>query len=894
MFWKECAFVLGYAPMIERLKNPYLWLIRAIGVIVPRRLRSDWRHEWEAELLYRESQLAEWDNLNWRTKLDLLRRSLGAFWDALLLQPRRLEDEMFQDLRFGARMLLKAPGFMLAAILSLAIGIGATSAIFGVVNGVALRPLPYREPERLVRLWQNKVIAGVTGIAVSAGNVNVWRNQAQSFETVAVFSSTVSVITGEAEPEQIPGASVSHDLLPMLGYQPAIGRHFLPEENKPGAANVAIISHKLWQRRFGGDPAILGRSITLDHTNQFTVIGVMPPEAGFPDKTEFWTPEKVTATDRHDIRRLSALARLKPGVTAQTAQNEVSQINGQLKQRIPDDFEGWETELQPLHDSIVGKVRKPLLVLFGAVGFVLLIACANVANLLLARASARQKEMAMRAALGASRLRLIRQLLTESVMLAVLGGAGGLALAQLAVKALIALNPPDVPRLAQVNLDGRVLAFTFFTTLLVGIIFGLAPALHSSKPDLNSALKDSAAAGGGRRWFRRFGFRDLLVVAQTALAVVLLAGAGLLIKSFVKLRQVELGFTPANVISLTLAPPFSRFPKGYSRADYYRQMMDSLKTMPGVDAVAVATSPPTTGAFMNAPVLIAARTEPDNAEAQRAFVSVVSPDYFRAIDNPLKLGRLFTDDDNESSPRVAIINETMARTYFAGTNPVGQRIFFKGEPDKQMEIVGVTADVKQFGLDQENKPGLYQPYRQIDVRSLNLIVRTSAEPAAIIPSLRRRVLSEDKFTAVTRVRTLDELVSDSVAQPRFYTALLAIFAALALALAAVGVYGLMAYSVSRRTHEIGVRMALGAEAGRILRLVIGQGLTLILAGVAVGLAGAFALTRLMSGLLFRVSATDPAVFAAVSLTLIAVALSACISPARRATRIDPVVALRQE
>ena len=873
----------------------WLWLIAVVGVIVPRRLRADWRQEWEAELRSREMLLAEWDRLDWGAKLDLLRRSLGAFWDALLLQPKRLEDEMFQDMRFGARMLLKAPSFMSAAILSLAIGIGATSAIFGVVNGVALRPLPYREPERLVRLWQNKVIAGVTGIPVSEGNVNVWRKQAQSFETVAVFFSTVSVITGEDEPEQIPGARVSHDLLPMLGYQPAIGRHFLPEENRPGAANVVILSHNLWRRRFGGDPAILGRSITLDHTNQFTVIGVMPPEASFPDKTEFWTPEKVTATDRHNIRRLSVLARLKPGVTPQTAQNEVSQINGQLKQRMPDDYEGWETELQPLLDSIVGKVRNSLLVLFGAVGFVLLIACANVANLLMARASVRQKEMAMRAALGASRLRLIRQLLTESVMLALLGGAGGLALAHWAVKALIALNPPDVPRLAQVNMDGRVLAFTFFTTLLVGIIFGLAPALHSSKPDLNNALKDGAASAGvGRRRFRRFGFRDLMVVMQTALAVVLLAGAGLLIKSFVKLRQIELGFTPTNAISLRLSPPFSKFPKDYKRADYYRRMMDSLKTMPGVEAVAVATGAPTTGAYMNATILIAERTEPDNAEAQRAFVSVVSPDYFRAIGNPLKQGRLFTDDDNESSPLVAIINETMARTYFNGTNPVGQRIFFGGESDKQMEIVGVTADVKQFGLDQENKPGLYQPYRQNDVSSLNLIVRTSAEPAAIIPALRRRILSEDKFTAITRVRTLDELVSDSVAQPRFYTLLLAIFAAIALALAAVGVYGVMAYSVSQRTHEIGVRMALGAEAGMILRLVIGRGLTLILAGVAVGLAGAFALTRLMSGLLFSVSATDPAVFAAISLTLIAVALAACVSPARKATRIDPMVALRHD
>ncbi|MGE0128670.1 MAG: ABC transporter permease [Blastocatellales bacterium] len=879
----------------QPFSKPHLWLIAFIGVIVPRRLRADWRKEWEAELLYREMLLAEWDRLDWRNKFDLLRRSLGACRDALLLQPKRLEDEMFQDLRFGVRMLLKAPGFMLAAVLSLTIGIGATTAIFSVVNGVVLRPLPYREPERLVRLWQNKPQAGVTEIPSSAGNVNVWRKQAQSFENVAVFAYTPSVITGEAEPEQVPGAVVSHDLLPMLGYQPVIGRHFLPEENKPGAANVVILSHKLWQRRFGGDPAILGRSITLDHTNQFTVIGVAPPEASFPGKAEFWLPEKITATDRHEIRRLSVIARLKPGVTPQMAQNELALINRQLKQQMPNDYEGWETELQPLRDSVIGKVRNSLLVLFGAVGFVLLIACANVANLLLARASARQKEMAMRAALGASRFRLVRQLLTESALLAVLGGVGGLALAVWAVKGLIALDPPDVPRLAQVNLDGRVLAFTFLTTLLVGLIFGLAPALHSSKPDLNSALKEGAAStGGGRRWFRRFSFRDLMVVAQTALAIVLLAGAGLLIKSFVKLRQVELGFTPANVISMTISPPFNRFPKDHRTMDYYRRMLDLLRATPGVEAAAAMTTAPTAGAFMNAPILIAGRAEPANAETQRAFVSVVSAGYFSVIGNPIKQGRSFTEADNESSPRVVVINETMARSYFAERNPIGQRIFIRGEPGKQMEIVGVAADVKQFGLEQENKPGFYRPYRQSEVAFMNLAVRTTADPSAMIPALRNRILSEDKFTAITRVRTLDELVSDSVAQPRFYTLLLAIFAALALALASVGVYGLMAYSVSRRTHEIGVRMALGAEAGRILRLVIGQGLMLILIGVAVGLAGAFALTRLMSGLLFSVSATDPSVFAIVSLTLIAVALGACFIPARRAMGVDPMIALRHE
>ena len=802
---------------------------------------------------------------------------------------------MFQDLRFGLRMLLKSPGFTLAAILSLTIGIGATSAIFSVVNGVVLRPLPYKQPEQLVRLWHNKPEIKMTRMPVSGGNVNIWREQAQSFESVAAFSQTASVITGEAEPEQVQGARISYNLLPMLGYQPLIGRGFLPEENKPGSEKVIILSHKLWQQRFGGDEAILGSSITLDHINQYTVIGVMPPLVTFPDQSEFWIPETTTATGRHDMRGLSVLARLKPEVTPQMAKSEIALINQQLQQEIPGDYKEWEAELQPMHEFVVGKVRTALLILFGAVGFVLLIACANVANLLLARATARQKEMALRAALGASRWRLMRQLLTESTMLASFGGAGGVLLAYWAVKGLIALNPPDVPRLAQVNLDGRVLAFTFFTTLLVGMVFGLAPALHSSKPDLNTALKEGAAStGGGRRWLRHLRLRDVMVITQTALAVVLLVGAGLLIKSFVKLRQVELGFTPTNVITLRLLPPFNRFAKDHRMADYYGQLLESLNAVPGVEAAATVTTAPTAGAFMNSPILIAGQPAPANADAQRAFVTVVSTDYFRAIGNPLKQGRLFTDDDNESATRVAIINETLARSYFADTNPIGQRIALKGEPDKWLEIVGVTADVKQFGIDEANKPSFYQPYRQKDVGFMSLVMRTTVEPATLIPVLRSRIQEVDKFTAIARVRTLNELISDSVAQPRFYTLLLAIFAGIALMLAAIGIYGVMAYTVSRRTHEIGIRIALGAETTRILRLVVGHGVALIAGGVVIGLAGAVALTRLMTGLLFGVTATDPAVYAIISLTLIAVALAACLFPARKATRIDPMVALRTE
>jgi predicted permease len=808
-------------------------------------------------------------------------------------------ESWWRDLRYALRIFGRHPGFTTVVVLTWALGIGATTTIFSVVNGVVLRPLPYREPEGLVRLWQNKTQAGISGLPLSAGNINIWRKQAQSFETVAAYSTTASVITGEAEPEQIIGAAVSANLLPMLGYQPLLGRHFLAEDNKPGGERIIILSHKLWQRRFGGDRSIVGRSITLDYTNSYAVVGIMSPGESYPALTEFWIPERQTATDRHDTRFLTALARLKPGVTPHMARAEVTLINQQLIKQLPDDYAGWEVELQPLHQTIVGGVRTSLLTLFGAVGFVLLIACANVTNLLLARASTRLKEMALRAALGAGRFRLIRQLLTESALLAVAGGAAGLVLARLAISGLIALDPPDVPRLAQVDLDGRVLAFTLVTTLLVSIIFGLAPALNSSKPDLINALKEGAASAGRskRRLFSAlpsFGVRDGIIIAQTALAVVLLIGAGLLIKSFVKLRQVELGFTPANVISLTLAPPFSRYPKDFNRMDYYRQLLETVKTMSGVEAVALTTSIPTTGAWMNVPTFVAGQAKPTNTDGQRAFASVVSADYFRTAGITLKQGRVFTEDDREGSPLVTIINEKMARTYFANTNPIGQRIYLQDSPDKQMEVIGVAADVKQLGVGEENKPFFYQPYRQRSARGLTLLVRTQVEPSSFIPALRGYISSVDKYTAITQVRTLDEVVFNSIAQPRFYMLLLTIFAWIALLLAAVGIYGLMAYTVNQRKHEIGIRLALGAQTNHILRMIVGQGLSLILIGILIGLIASLMVTQAMSKMLFEVSATDPHIFIIITFTLIVVALSACVLPARRATRIDPLIGLRHE
>ncbi|MEK6322870.1 MAG: ABC transporter permease [Acidobacteriota bacterium] len=873
----------------------WLWLIALIGVIVPRRLRDDWKQEWEAELQHREHLLDEWDRLAWRTKLDLLLRSVGAFWDALWLQSYRWEDEMIQDLRYGVRMLLKKPGFTITAVLSLAIGIGANSAIFSVVNGVVLRPLPFHEPERLVRLWHDKPQANQHEILIAPDDVIEWRNQAQSFDGIAAYFQTGSVFTGDFEPEQVAGARVSADYFPLLGFQPILGRNFLSEETQPGKDLVLLLSHQLWQRRFGADPAIIGRTITMDHTNSYTVVGVMPPDVSFPGKSEFWKPLDLHIQVRHGMRYLSVIARLKPGATFKQAAAELNLANEGLQQQYPEAYKGSRIEILPLHDSVVGKVRLALMVLLGAVGFVLLIACANVANLLLARAAARQKEIAVRAALGAGRWRLIRQMLTESTLLAALGGACGLLLARWGVQALIALNPPNIPRLNQVSIDGRVLGFTFAVSLLVGLLFGLAPALQLSKPDLNRALKEGGAqaASSGQR-FRGNGLRGLLVVAQTALALVLLAGAGLMLKSFVKLRQVELGFDPTHAIELTIAPAFNRFPQGQRTNDYYQQMLDSINTTSGVISSAVVTGAPLGGFLMTSPILIAGRPAPASTDAQPAHVTVISPDYFRVVGTALKQGRFFTEHDGESKPRVAIINEAMARRYFPDGSPIGQRISLISEQDKPFEIVGVVADIKQIGLDKETQPNLYLSFRQYEVGFMNIVARSVGEPSTLIPALRSRIREVDQYAPITRVRTLEEVVSESIAQPRFYTLLLALFAGVAVILAAIGLYGVMSYAVSQRTREIGIRVALGAEPQRILRMIVGQGLLLILMGVAAGLAAAFALTRLISTLLFGVSATDPVTFAVIALTLIVVALAACYLPARRATKVDPMTALRCE
>lgn len=814
-------------------------------------------------------------------------RVRGGGWEATVASLR-------QDLAYGLRALRRHPAFAAVTVVTLALGIGANTAMFSVVNAVLLRPLPFPEPERLVRLWMAKPMVGMTELPVTPASAEIWRERSRSYAGVAAYFQTASTLTGDFEPEQLAGASVSPEFFSVLGFRPLLGRDFRPGEVEPGRDEVVILGYDLWRRHFGGDSAIVGREVTLDHRNRHTVIGVMPPGVTYPGSSEFWRPLPSREERGHNMHFLSMIARLSPGVTLTQATNELSLIHGGVQQEFPSSYEGVTVRAVSLHDSVVGNVRRTLLVLLGAVTFVLLIACANVANLFLARATTRQREIAVRAAVGASHARLTRQLLTESGVLAVLGGAAGLLLARWLVRLLVALNPAGIPRLAQIDIDGRVLAFTLVVSVMVGLLFGIAPALRLARTDVQYALKEGAASAlAGAMSRRAHGPMAYIVVAQVALAVVLLAGAGLMLNSFARLQRVELGFEPAGAMAITISPAFNRFPEGQRTNDYWQRMIDELTAVPGVRQAAAVAGAPLGGAYMNSRMTVAGAAAAPGSESRRTMVVVASPGYFDAIGAALRQGRAFGADDREGAPRVAVVNEALVRRDFPGENPVGRRVRFVRDT-VDTEIVGVVADVKQSGVERETDPVAYLSFRQQEVAFMTLIVRTAGEPEALTRALRERIRAVDPHAPITRVRTLGDVVAGSIAQPRFYTTILTLFAGLAVLLAAIGLYGLMAYSVSRRTHEIGMRLSLGAAPGRILRMVVGQGLRLILVGCVVGLIAALALTRLLEGLLFGVSATDPATFAAIAALLVVIATLACYLPARRATRVDPLVALRSE
>jgi len=793
-------------------------------------------------------------------------------------------------------MLIKKPGFSVIVVAALALGIGANTAIFSIVNAILLRPLPYRDPGRLAMIWMNNKRMNVDQDIHSYPNYIDYRDQNQVFESIAAYSGISLNLVGIGEPERILGAAVTASFFEVLGVEPLRGRVFTADEEQTGRDRVAVVSYALWKRRFGGDPNITGQEILVSDVSR-TVIGVMPPGFEYPHKdADIWVPLAVDENRKQARGSFAyyAIGRLKPGVAIEQAQAEMSSIASNLEHQYPNILEGLGVNLVPLHQQITGKVRPALLVLLGTVAFVLLIACANVANLLLARAAGREREIAIRTALGARRIRLIRQLLTESALMGLAGGAAGLLMAKWGLSALIALSPEDIPRLEQIGIDGRVLGFTLLISLLTGLVFGLVPALQASKPDLNESLKESgrsATAGVDRRRVR-----STLVVIEVALSLVLLIGAGLMIRSFSRLQKVDLGFNPDRLVSMNIQLSRTKY-QGPASGQFFRQLIERVEAMPGVES-AGAISAIFIDALPNSTNFTVEGQPPMPASEQiETPVDLVTPTYFRTMGIALLKGREFTEQDGLESQQVAVINNTFAERFWPGEDPIGRRFKFGDSSSNApwMTIVGVVGDMRRTGLDVDVRCETFLPYTQRRfVGFLSLVVRAKSDPRGIATAVRDQVWEIDANQPVSHVRTMDQLLDGMMAQRRLNMVLFALFGGVALVLAAVGVYGVISYSVTQRTHEIGIRMALGAGRADVLKLIVRNGMALVLTGVGIGLIAAVALTRLMTTLLFGVSATDPVTFATLSVILSGVALAACFVPALRAIRVDPMVALRYE
>lgn len=813
---------------------------------------------------------------------------------------------LLQDLRYGLRMLGKNSGFTAVIVLTLALGIGANTAMFSVINAVLLQPLPFVQPERLVTVWNVNTKQGGEGFTVSYPDFNDWRAQAQSFEKLAAFRTRDLTLTGVGEAARLRGATVTSDLFPLLGVNPRLGRLFTPEEDKAGN-RAAILSDALWRTRFKGDPSAVGRSISLNGQS-YTIVGVMAPKFAFPINTnpdvELWIGAAVdneggrgALTRQRGNHTIEVIGRLKPGVTVAQGQVEMSRIAAALEKQYPGENPDTGALVVPFYKRVVGDVRLALLLLLAAVGCVLLIACGNIANLLLARAATRQKEVAVRAAMGASRVRVIRQLLTESVLLSLLGGAAGLLIAWWGTDLLLKLVPGGLPRVTETSLNARVLGFTLFISIVTGVLFGLAPALHSFKFDLVTTLKEGGRSGSdGGRGNRT---RNTLIVTQVAVAFVLLACAGLLVGSFWRLQRVNPGFDPKNVLTFRVSLPGTKYAENAQIESFYQRLADRVKVMPGVTGVSAISVLPLSG--QNSGVGFAIEgipTDPNNPFPNQTYLRIVRPAYFSTMGIPLLQGHDFDARDTLSGNQVVIINETLARKHFPGQNPIGRRINPSFGIDERgiqwREIIGVVKDVHHASLSEAADEECYVAHTQAPFNTITMVARTSNDPTKLAASVRREVAALDSELPVFNLRTLEETLSRSVAQPRFNTLLLAIFAGVALLLTAIGLYGVMAYSVTQRTQEIGIRLALGAQSRNVLGLIIRQGMALALVGVGIGLIGAVALTRVMTSFLFGVGATDPRTFASVASLLIGVALLACYLPARRASKVDPMVALRYE
>ncbi|HKQ04607.1 MAG TPA: ABC transporter permease [Blastocatellia bacterium] len=809
-------------------------------------------------------------------------------------------ETLLQDIRYGFRMLRKSPLVTLVAVVSLALGISANTVIFSVVNAILLKSLPFKDPERIVLVWGNTPSEGHTRSQVSATDTDDWRHQNSVFEDIATYSNWSATLLGEGEPERIQGIQVGDGYFTIMKGTPMLGRTFLPEEQEDGKDFVVVLGYGLWQRRFAGDPNVVGQKISLSG-RPYTVVGVMPadfqslPTSLVDPRGEFYRP----VAEPHDenersSRHLRAIARLKDGVTVEQAQAEMNVITGRLEQLHPRHNTGYGVRLISLPEDTVGGLRATLLTLFGAVAFVLLIACANVGNLLLVRSAARQKEIAIRRALGAARLRLARQFLTESVLLALMGGGAGLLLALWGTSLVETLGARVMPLLTGIKIDSRVLGFTLAISILTGIVFGLLPALQATNPDLNETLKDGGRGSGAGASRNRL--RGVLVMGEVAMALVLLISAGLLIKSVMRLRDVDPGFAAENRLTMSVTLPGAKYPKAPQWVAFYNQLGERLKALPGVKAAGFTSVLPFSGNFDGRALAIEdypkARGEEDSVD-----LYIVTPAYLEAMAIPLKQGRALAEQDTDTAPLVALINQTMADALWAGQNPIGKRIKFPGSernPQPWRTVIGVVADVKQYGLDRKDPMQIYLPEAQYPTQFMSLVVHTADDPKAMIAAVRSEVHELDKDQAVYNIFTMEQLVGDSISLRRFSMVLLMIFAGVALLLAGVGIYGVISYTVTQRTHEIGVRMALGASRRDIIRLIVGQGMVMTLGGISIGLVATFALTRLLASLLFGVSPTDPLTFAIVAAVLAGVALGACFVPARRATRVDPMVALRYE
>ncbi|HKA20807.1 MAG TPA: ABC transporter permease [Blastocatellia bacterium] len=801
---------------------------------------------------------------------------------------------LIQDLRYAARMMIKQPLFFGVAVIALALGIGANTAIFTVVNGVLLQPLPHDHPDQLVWLWDS--LPKLPTAPTSAPEFLDWRDQNQSFEHLAAFQGgNIFVDDGNAV-EDTPIGLVTVDFFSVFRVKPLLGRTFAEEETLPGRHRVVVLSQSLWQKRFGSDPNILGQTIKLMGIPH-TIVGVLPAGFSFPNEAQIWRPIPIDPkTLDRGPHYLRVVGRLKSGVPLPQAQAEMSTIASRLSEQHPEKTAGHGIKLELLRNVIVGDIGTALFVLLGAVGFVLLIACANVANLLLARANARQREIAIRTALGASRGRVVRQLLTESVLLSLAGGAAGVLIALWGVGALISLSPDTIPRVKEIHVDFRVASFALLVSLVTGVVFGLAPALQVSKPNLTDALKESGRTTGG---VQRNRLRSSLVVLEIALSLVLLIGAGLMIKSFAKLNRINPGFNPNNLLTMGVTLLRTNYPEDENVAAFYSQMLDRLNSTPGVQSAGAITELPLSGGNTSDNFTIEGRPPIAKQDQPLAECRVVTPHYFESMGIPLLQGRDFLYTDTKQTPNVALINEAFARRHFPGEDPLGHRLSLQGQSRDPLLIVGIVGDVRDLTLEEPATPEIYFPYLQNPLfdsfeRSVTVVVRTKSSPTGMVEGLRAELLSMDKTLPVYALKPMTEYLSDSLSKRRFNLVLLSVFAAVAVLLAAVGIYGVISYVVSQRTHEIGIRVAVGAHSIDILRLIVGQAMILTLVGIAIGIGAALALTRLMESLLFDVSVTDPLTFVVISAVLTSVALAACFVPALRATRVDPMIALRYE